>query len=119
MSKVSSAVLDTPHAAGVNSDFRGYVIIFRVHFLFSYGLAKKWSQNIEKCSHQFFEENKKSQAMGEESHNGILEGIAREHLASSSSFGNIFIGGMAWHDERSNFSLPHTRIATSEWRQRL
>jgi len=25
---------------------------------------------------------------------------------------------MAWHDERNNFSLPHTRIATSEWRQR-
>jgi hypothetical protein len=56
--------------------------------------------------------------MGEESHNGILEGIAREHLASNSSFENIFIGGLAWHDERNNFWLPHTRIATSERGQR-
>jgi hypothetical protein len=79
----------------------------------------QWSQNIEKCSHQLFEEEKKkSQAMGEESHNGILEGIAREHLASNSSFENIFIGGLAWHDERNNFWLQHTRIATSEWGQR-
>jgi len=99
LSKDSSAVLDTSQQP---------VLIQRLRKNISRSsLIQLWIGRKVVSGHRIkksaatncLKKKKKSQTMGEESHNGILEGIAREHLASNSRFGNIFIGGMTWHDE--------------------